>query len=271
MRVPKLLNPNQELPSTHILWYVAAFCLMCVSLILCYRADWNPDSVSAIYGPDGKFKGPSNEVDIVRIAPQFTSILWALVIYGALFVRRVVRVFNNLMTMFLVVLNVVFVASLIETFIPAQSICLISFLGMKLLEVNPQSLLMSAAALSWIGMRALSGASIIILGIAFISRSMDMNVLGIYGTFYALCGFMSLFIQMKLPYMGPEGGWVSTLRHDFGMLQLEARKNVGELHNEIATFAKRAANVATTVATGGVSADLLRSESFAVSDKGVSR
>lgn len=254
MKIPKLLNPNQELPSTHILWYVVAFCLMVVSLVLCYRADWNPDWLPVVYGSDGlPTARPQKDVSI---APQVTSILWAIIIYGALLARRVVRGFSNLTTMLLVVLNIVFVASLIESFVPAQSICLFSFLGWELLKVNPQQLLMAAVALSWIGMRALSGVSIVVLGIAFISRSMELNVLGIYGTFYVLCGFLSLIVQMKLPYMMPEGGWIANLRQDFGMLQLEARKNVGELQKDVAAVAKRTADVATAVATGGVVSDV---------------
>ena len=256
MRVPKLLNPNQELPSTHILWYVVAFCLMVVSLVLCYRADWNPDVVPPIYR-DGVYLGPGQQLQKdVSIAPQVTSILWAVIIYGALLARRVVRGFSNLTTMLLVVLNIIFVASLIESFVPAQSICLLSFFGWELLKVNPQQLLMAAVALSWIGMRSLSGISIIVLGIAFISRSMELNVLGIYGTFYFLCGFLSLIVQMKLPYMMPEGGWIANLRQDFGMLQLEARKNVCELQKDVAAVAKRTADAATAVATGGVVSDV---------------
>ena len=219
MRVPSVLDPNRRLAEGNILWYLLAVALMTTALVLCFTACWQTDGfVQAIYE-----NGAPARVETVRpantlsIAPRTTSILWALLIYGALLARRYVRSFTNLPTFVLVALNIVFMASLIESFLPAQSVTLLKVFQWDALTLSPQALLICAVLLVWLGMRALSGIVFILLGIAFLSRAHDLNVnLGLYGSFYILSGFLSLLVQLRLPSMRPEGGLSLSLLQDFG-------------------------------------------------------
>ena len=86
----------------------------------------------------------------------------------------------------------------------------------------------------------------IFLGWAFLARAQDMNQsLGMWGAFYVLCGFLSLMIQAKLPYMIPEGGWGMALLQDFGAIRIAAARNVAELQSHVQTAAVVAASVAS--------------------------
>ena len=218
---------------TNVLWYVIALCLMGVSIVLCLSASWQTDGVvQAIYGSDGSIVGTREVVaaNNFQIAPRTTSVLWAILIYGALIARRYVRNFSNPATLVLVAANIFFMASLIESFLPAQEVPLFGIFGYGAIKINPQTVLLFAAALSWLGMRALSGVSIVLFGIAFLSRATELNLsLGLYGSFYVLCGFLSLMIQARLPYMIPEGGWSAALLQDFGAIQIAAKENVAAL------------------------------------------
>lgn len=184
--------------------------------------------------------------------PHMLSCIWALLIYGALIVRRYVRNVSNLPTLLLVFANLLFIASLIEAFLPAKSICLFSFLTVECLSINPQTLLISAVLFAWIGMRALSGAAILAVVIAFLSHIAEVDArLGWYGTFYVLCGFLSLLVQAKLPYMKPEGGLYMALVTDFGIVGRAATTNVkafGETVAEVRTAAAKAAAKAAATA-----------------------
>lgn len=254
-RIMQFLDPNKELPRTSVVWYWVALALIAISVFLCYSNLWQtPGFVDVVYGKDG----PKRLVDKVApnrvsIAPQFTSIIWAVLIYGAMLVRKYVRSVKNIPVLMLVLLNVIFIASLIESFLPAQSVKVL-----WLWEVNPQSLLVFAALMTWCGMRAISGVAIILLMIASLSRVQSLNEsLGIYGAVYALCGLFSLLIQCKLPYMVPEGGWLNSLKQDFGRgvsyIGSEARQNLLATGNAVQTGVKMAATAVAAYATGGAS------------------
>ena len=233
MRMLKILDPNERLPITSVIWYILAVGLMGVSICIALSANWQTDGlIESVYDSDNVIKEgttvtPANGMSIL---PQTTSIMWATMIYGALLARRYIRNVANIPTLILVAVNIFFMASLIESFVPAQSICLLKCMKCELVTINPQTLLISAVLLTWIGMRALSGISIIVLGIAFISRVQDLNVsLGMYGGFFLLCGFLSLLIQAKLPYMVPECGWCASLLQDFAAIRIAAQGNVAAL------------------------------------------
>ena len=240
MKLPNVFNPNKELAATSILWYLIAVGLMVIAITLVFSENWQTSGfVHAVYHGStivrAKEISPANDFSV---KPSVISTVWAVFIYGALLVRRYIRSFTNLPTLVLVFCNVFFIASLIEAFLPSESITLLSFLWVDLIKVNPQQLLLGALMLTWLGMRALSGAVILVLGVAFLSRVHDLNVsLGLYGTFYALCGFMSVFIQMKLPYMVHEGGWMNSFLHDFGRIQIVAVDNVNALGDTVTNTA----------------------------------
>jgi len=247
MKIRDVIDPNKRLPESSIVWYFVALGLMIVAIWLCFSAKWQTDGfVAAVYDDSGSLSKASmlTNSNKLSIAPHVTSLVWAMLIYGALLVRRCVRNFINLPTFLLVVCNIIFMASLIESFLPAQSICILKCLRWEVFCVNPQTLLISAVLLSWVGMRALSGVSILILGIAFLSRAQEINVdLGLHGAFYVLSGFLSIMVQIKLPYMVPEGGWRATLLQDFGVIQAQAVANVNAMSQQLGAIASGATSV----------------------------
>ena len=250
MKLPKLFDPNAELPVNSIVWYVMALSLIAISIVISLSGAWQTKGVvDVIYGDNGTIAGvkPISQPNDFSIAPHTTSVVWAIIIYGALLARRYVRNFSNPATLILVAANIFFAASLIESFLPAQSISLLRVFGTDLITLNPQTLLVAAVLLSWIGMRSLSGVSILILGWAFLARTQDVNQsLGMWGALYVLCGFLSLMIQAKLPYMIPEGGWGAALLQDFGAIRIAAARNVSELQSQVQT----AVGVVASVASG---------------------
>ena len=238
MKMSSLLDPNKELAKSSIVWYWVALTLIGISLFICFTENWQTGGFTeAIYDGAGNLTS-RNEVSAARtlsIVPQLTSIVWAILIYGALIARRYVRNVSNLMTLLLVSANILFIGSLIESFVPAQSICLFKIFKWEVINIKPQSFLISAVLFAWIGMRALSGAAIVVIGVAFLSRAQDLNIaLGLYGTFYVFCGFLSLMVQLKLPYMMPEGGWYMSLLQDFGTIKQVAATNVKALGEAVA-------------------------------------
>ena len=250
MKLPNLVDPNAKLPESSIVWYILALSLMAVSIVISIFGPWQTDGfVTPVYDEAGKIIKTKvvSQANDFSITPNTISVVWAIIIYGALLARRYVRNFSNPPTLILVAANIFFAASLIESFLPAQSISLLRMFGKDLITLNPQTLLIAAVLLSWIGMRSLSGVSILILGWAFLARAQDMNQsLGMWGTFYVLCGFLSLMIQAKLPYMIPEGGWGAALLQDFGAIRIAAARNVAELQSQVQT----AAGVVASVASG---------------------
>ena len=251
MKIPEILDPNKQLPPSNFLWYIIALALMIVAVAISLSGAWQTEGfVRAVY-ENGTIVSIENdsEANVFSIAPRTMSIVWGIIIYGALLARRYVRNFSNLPTLLLVAANIMFVASLVESFLPAQSIPMLKILGKDILTLDPQTLLVAAVLFSWIGMRALSGVSIIILGWALLARAHDMNQdMGMWGSIYVLCGFLSLMIQARLPYMIPEGGWCAALLQDFGAIQIAATRNVTALKDaavrsvEGATAAVAAAN-----------------------------
>ena len=232
MKIPEILDPNKQLPANSFLWYIAALVLMVVAVAISLSGVWQTEGfVRAVYkGGVIEQVTEDSKANVFSIAPSMMSIVWGIIIYGAFLARRYVRTFSNLPTLILVTLNIVFVSSLIESILPAQSIPLLTLMGKDVIKLNPQQLLIVAILLSWIGMRALSGMSIIVLGWALLARAHDMNNdLGMYGSIYVLCGFLSFMIQTKLPYMVPEGGWCTALFQDFGAIQIAATRNVTAL------------------------------------------
>ena len=259
-RVMRWLDPNKELPRTSVVWYLLALALMAVAVYVCYSADWQSDGFYKVVYEGGKITKVVEETpaNSFSIAPQLTSIVWAVLIYGALLVRKYVRNVANIPVLLLVLLDVVFIASLIESFLPAQSVCLFKFFKVEVLTVNPQMILVFALLVAWLGMRAISGFAIILLLIAFLSRSQELNVsLGMYGTAYALCGIFSLVIQCKLPSMVPEIGLWNSLKQDFGRgvsyIGNEARQNILAVGDAVASGVKMSTTAAVACATGGAS------------------
>ena len=119
-------------------------------------------------------------------------------------------------------------------------------LGWEVLTFSPLKLLVFVILLSWLGMRALSGFSIILLLFAFWSRTQELDVtLGFWGGAFLVCGIFSFVIQCcKLPYMVPDGGLREAFSQDFGWTKNQIRKNMVAAVEATGNVAAAAATIA---------------------------
>lgn len=238
MKIPSSLDPNKELATSSIVWYCAAMLLMAVALGICFAGCWQTNGfVRAGYDAAGNLISEDvvSKANTFSVRPQLTTVIWAILLYGAMIARRYIRNISNLPTLILVAANILFIGSLIESFVPAQSICLFKIFKWEIINISPQKFLIAAVMFAWVGMRALSGGAIVVVGIAFLSHAQELNIqLGLYGTFFVLSGFMSLLVQARLPYMVPEGGWCASLLEDFGAVRIAAAANVKALGETVA-------------------------------------
>lgn len=242
------LHPCKELPKESALWSIVAIILMGFALWIVFTANWQTEGFYKAGYKDGKL---IEAIEVFRacrftIVPHVTSILCAILIYGALLARRYVRL-GNLYALFLLVMDVFFIAALVESFIPADSVCLVRMLGWEVLTFSPLKLLVFAILLSWLGMRALSGFSIILLLLAFWSRTQELDVaLGFWGGAFLVCGIFSFVIQFcKLPYMIPDGGFRGALSQDFGWAKTQIRQNMVAAVEATGNVAAAAASIAS--------------------------
>lgn len=241
-------DPNKEMSKTSIVWYLIAVVLMSIAVIISMFPMWQTDGiVQVIYNGNvelAEFK-VLEKPNPFSITPKATTMVWALAIYGAMLARKYCKEISNLPMLLLVVLNIFFTASLIESFLPEQSVCLLKIFRVEMINVNPRTILIIAILVGWLGMRSLSGGAILLLVIAFLSRAQELNCsLGMYGTFYIFCGFMSLIIQTRLPYMVSRDGWRASLMQDFCGITNAAKANV----KESVSAAKKGASMATKAA-----------------------
>lgn len=223
------LHPSKELPKESGIWTIIAIALMGFALWVVFTAKWQTEGFFQAGYKDGKLVEVIEVFKACRfgIAPNVTAVICAIFIYGALLARRYIRPASNLYALLLVAMNVVFVASLVESFLPAKSVCLFRMLGWEVLTFSPLKLLVFVILLSWLGMRALSGFSIILLILAFWSRTQELDVtLGFWGSAYLLCGFLSFVVQCRLPYMVPDGGLGAAFLQDFGWVRAQVQQNL---------------------------------------------
>jgi len=155
------------------------------------------------------------------------------VIIAGFWVKGYIRNISNIPTLVLAACDVALLASLIRSFLPAESVELFCFLGIKKLSVavSPQKLLIGVVLFSWLSMRTISGLGIIVLFLAFMSRISQLNLeMGVYGVVYIMCGFFSLLIQSSLPYVRPEEGYWLAFMRDMGRatdkMIVQARQDV---------------------------------------------
>ena len=228
-------DPARELPAKSRVWYAVAAVLMGAAVVLCLVAPWQTEGQVVPVYSGGRIVAAERVAAANRfsLVPGLAALVWAVVIYGALLARRCVRGVTNLPTLALVGMNVFFVAALIESFLSGEPFCLLRVLGFTALSVSPRTVLAVAALMAWVGMRALGGAALAVLLFAFLSRAQEIDVrLGVSGTLFALCGFLSLLVQSRLPYMVPEGGWSAALLQDFGVPRLGAEGASAEADDE---------------------------------------
>lgn len=234
--IERCFNPNISLSKKSGIWFVLALGLVGVALYVAFSANWqNGGEIRPIY-QGGVFKGTQvvRHPVLLEICPDLITIVWAFVIYLSLVAKRYISEIVNPMALLLVGCDIFLVASLIRSFLPAESIELFCFLGFKQLAVtvNPQHLLLGVVVFSWISMRTISGFGIVVLLLAFISRMDQLNLdLGMWGVVYISCGFLSLLIQGMLPCMRPQGGYKAAFLQDLGWATAQvlddAKQNLG--------------------------------------------
>ena len=162
MKIPSSLDPNKELATSSIVWYCAAMLLMAVALGICFAGCWQTNGfVRAGYDAAGNLISEDvvSKANTFSVRPQLTTVIWAILLYGAMIARRYIRNISNLPTLILVAANILFIGSLIESFVPAQSICLFKIFKWEIINISPQKFLIAAVMFAWVGMRALSGGA----------------------------------------------------------------------------------------------------------------
>lgn len=239
------LNPNATLPMESRVWPIVALLFIVFALVVACVAPWQTEGFVRAEYKDGRLIGMIEVVKACRfsVVPHLAAVFFAFLICFAIGFRCSLEI-RNLWTLFFLFFDWWFVASLIESFLPAQSVCLFEVLGLKVLSVSPMMLVIIAILMSWLGIRALSGASIILFMFAFWARVHELDVaMGFWGVAYFGCGVMSLVLQCKLPCMIPHGGLWSVFLQDF------CGKAVGEIRQSIQAAGDSASRVAVDVKT----------------------
>ena len=248
-------NPNKKLSVSSCVWYILALLLVVAAVAICFCESWqNGGEVIPIY-KGGVFAGTRTvrAPVLLEICPDMLTIIWALVIYTGFVVKKYVQFPSNIWTVVMALCDVLLLASLIRSFLPADSVELFCFLGIKSLAVTvkPQWLLVGVILFSWLSMRSISGFGLIILFVAFVSRMNQLNLdMGLYGVVYVLCGFFSLLIQSFLPTIGPEEGYRRMFLSDVGRTAgnvIEEAKR--DLAASVETIEKGVSGVATLAGT----------------------
>lgn len=225
----KCLHPNRELSKESAIWTIIAIALMAFALWVVFTANWQTEGFYRAGYKDGKLTEIVEVFKACRfsIVPHMMSTLCAVFIFGALWVRNYGLKLGNLYALVLLMADVLFIASLVESFLPAKEVCLFRMLGCDVLAFSPLKLLFFVILLGWLGMRTLSGFSIILLIFAFWSRTIELDVMDFWGVAYLLCGVFSFVVQFcKLPYIVPDGGFTASLRRDFWGVKTQVHQNL---------------------------------------------
>lgn len=252
MKLRDVFNPNYEIRKDSRVWFFVAFLLMVLALCIAYSGVWNHGEVTMpVFDGTGTFKCDRaiRKAFHLSVAPSFSSVFWAVLIYSAAIVRKCVGRITNLPVLVLWGCNLLFIASLIEAFLPSESIKLFSFFGWTpdWATIRPQALLIITVLVSWLGVRALGGIAIMILMLAFLSRITDLNGTGVWGVLYLLGGVGSFFVQRNLSYMIPAGGRWNAFLNDLGVVDRVVHEDVKALGGAAFAGIKCAANAGVAI------------------------
>lgn len=243
------MHPNKEISETSSIWFFLALASLATALIIAL-GDWWQHPEIYVQGKNGLIReSMANETSLM---PGLLPALFSVLFYISLLVRRIIRVISHPLALLLVAGDIVLIAIFIELILPAK--------GIKLLfwDISPMPLLIFVILFSWIGMRAIAGFGVLILIWASVVRLSAVNdALGLCGLLFVVLSFIALLLQMKLPYMRPEGGFLACLKQDFGFITHEARKDVaasGDAVKKTVAVALDAGNaaIAATVPVAGV-------------------
>lgn len=148
------------------------------------------------------------------IRPDFLSTLFACGLYVAFVLRKVIKPFSRKTTLFLTIFDIFYLASFISMLTGGKQDAL------PVIGVSPLALLVGVVTFSFIGMRSLSGVSVLLLIMVALPRLSENNVVMDYaGALFVVCGFISLVIQARIPDMVPVGIHLNELMDEFHGVQ----------------------------------------------------
>lgn len=136
------------------------------------------------------------EHSVVTLMPNLLSTLVAIALYSGVVIRNKFEIFQEPIKVTLCVVNILFLASLTTVFISAKPWSIPFF------NISNYAILVVAIALSWLGMKAVSGYAWIILLITSIGQMTKVNeAMGFNGTIYILSAFISMGLQLASGFL----------------------------------------------------------------------
>ncbi len=138
----------------------------------------------------------------LSIMPDFISTMFAILLIAPLYARKILKWNGSIYTIISLLLFLLFFSSLIELFLG----------GGDLLDVPINMLLVTAIALSWLGIKEVAGLAWIILfvGIGF-KVSINSYTMGFWGFLYIGSAFIGLVLHSGLN----PGQLISSFKHQF--------------------------------------------------------
>ena len=123
-----------------------------------------------------------------NIAPNYMSILCAIIIYMGSIVRNKREMFKTSQSTVMCVLNVIFIACLLETFINEN---------FNLFGFTAWSIIILAIVLSWVGVKAISGYAWMVILFGAVTQVPKANeAMGLWGAAFLICAFISIGNQL---------------------------------------------------------------------------
>lgn len=245
-----LFRVNKEATKENVIWYLLALGAVFGALGIAWFAEWqNGGEICPIY-KGGVFVGTKVVQDpvLLDIRPDMQTFFWAGLMYLVFWLKRCFNSTRNPLILLLILCDVLLVASLIRSFLPAESVELFRVFGIKKLAVtvNPQHLVWFVIFFSLVSMRSISGFGIGILVIAFLSRMSQLNLqLGTYGLAYLVCTFVTFICQTRVAGLVPANGRVQMFVQDVGRAGLDEIKQ--DMNAVRSTVSKGVGAVASVV------------------------
>lgn len=197
------------------------------------------------------------EHSVLTLTPNLLSTLVAIALYSGVVIRNKFEIFEEPIKVILCVVNVLFLASLSRVFVSSKQWTIPFF------NISNYAILIVAIALSWLGMKAVSGYAWILLLVTSIGQMTKVNdAMGFNGTIYILSAFISMGLQLTSGF----------LVVDFNSLKTEFYNTkeiaVGDINKSISATKQGVNNIlnAGKVAATGVPFTAIGSNNTSVSE-----
>lgn len=136
------------------------------------------------------------EHSVITLTPNLLSTLAAIALYAGVVIRNKFEIFEEPIKVILCIVNVLFLASLSRVFVSSGTWTIPFF------NISNYAILIVAIALSWLGMKAISGYAWILLLITSVGQMTKVNeAMGFNGTIYILSAFISLGMQLTSGFL----------------------------------------------------------------------